>query len=118
LPPPPAWGMLGSMFFALALLLSASSLPSPAFAPSPAVAPCTVQCRYECVCFRTNGYRCFRTYNHACDGKACWQCQDRVAHRARLSCSIGAPIKSCFCKYKQLDGRARSGVQATSTGRP
>lgn len=57
-----------------------------------------VSCRYECICFRTNGYRCLRTYSERCEGRECWQCQDRVTRKARKSCAIGVPVRSCFCK--------------------
>lgn len=69
-----------------------------------------VSCRYECICFRTNGYRCLRTYSERCEGRECWQCQDRVTRKARLSCAIGEPVRSCFCKpYKtQEQGGAQS----------
>lgn len=60
--------------------------------------PQGVSCRYDCICFRTNGYRCLRTYVERCDGRECWQCQDQVTIKARQSCSIGVPIRSCFCK--------------------
>ncbi|MDY0004589.1 MAG: hypothetical protein RBU30_25050 [Polyangia bacterium] len=62
------------------------------------MSPSGVSCRYECICFRTNGYRCLRAYEERCDGRECWQCQDKVTRKARLSCSIGEPIRSCFCK--------------------
>lgn len=63
----------------------------------------SVRCRYECVCFRVNGYRCLRAYTETCGAGTCWQCQERVTRKARQSCSIGARIKSCFCKYTKLD---------------
>lgn len=61
-----------------------------------------VNCRWECLCFRTNGYRCRRYYTEPCAGKACWQCQAQVSERARKSCSIGHPVKSCWCKFNKL----------------
>jgi hypothetical protein len=62
-------------------------------------APLAVRCRWECVCFRESGYRCRRYYTEACSGRACWQCQAAVTERARKSCAIGSPVKSCWCKF-------------------
>ena len=39
-----------------------------------------------------------RNGTEPCEGKECWQCQDRITSRARQSCAIGEPIRSCFCK--------------------
>ncbi len=61
-----------------------------------------VKCRWECVCFRVNGYRCRRYYTETCPGKACWQCQSQLTERARKSCSIGSPVKTCWCKFNKL----------------
>ena len=74
------------------------------------LAPCprAVTCRWECICFRVNGYRCFRYYTEPCEGKACWQCQSALTQKARKSCSIGNPIRSCFCRYNQI----RKGMQS------
>ncbi len=66
-----------------------------------AASPRAVRCRYECVCFRVNGYRCLRIYTQPCDGSACWECQKQVTRKARKSCSLGPRIKSCFCKYRK-----------------
>lgn len=88
-----------SLAFTLLLALAAPELGP---APAPDISPCAIRCRYECVCFRTNGYRCLRTYTQPCKGRACWECQGAVTHKARLSCSLGDPIKSCFCKFKKL----------------
>lgn len=67
-----------------------------------AKAELAVKCRWECLCFRVNGYRCRRYYTETCSGRACWQCQAQVTQRARKSCSIGSPVKSCWCKFNKL----------------
>ena len=64
-----------------------------------------VQCRWECTCFRVNGYRCLRYYTEPCAGKACWQCQGKITERARKSCSLGPAVRTCFCKFKRLHRR-------------
>lgn len=63
-------------------------------------------CRYECICFRGEGYRCQRYYTEVCDRGACWQCQDAITVRARLSCSLGGPARDCFCKSSTARPRA------------
>ncbi|MFH2008346.1 MAG: hypothetical protein ABI333_17305 [bacterium] len=88
-----------TVLFAFVMLATAGDAP---MGRPAAVCPLAVSCRFECVCHRSNGYRCFRYYTESCDGKACWQCQRRVTARARKSCSIGSLVRQCWCKFTKL----------------
>lgn len=73
-------------------------------------------CRYECICFRGEGYRCQRYYTEVCERGACWQCQDAITARARLSCSLGGPARDCFCRSSVARPRS-AGPQRGSCAR-
>ena len=90
------------MSWLLALAILTGPAEPESLQPAPSAGACAVRCRWECVCFRVNGYRCRRYYTETCAGRACWQCQAQVTERARKSCSIGRPVKSCWCKFSQL----------------
>jgi len=103
-----------SFLFAFVMLTAAGDAPvgpseGVVVVRSAAVCPLAVRCRFECVCHRANGYRCFRYYTESCDGKACWQCQRKVTARARKSCSIGSPVRQCWCKFTKLPRRFDGG---------
>jgi hypothetical protein len=90
-------------------LTLATTAPGSGYA-TPA-APTARACRYECTCFRMDGYRCQRWYSETCDRRACWECQDALTVRARLSCSLGGPVRDCFCKGSAAPVRSLAPAQ-------